>query len=262
MGQLLVIDVGSAFGDFSRHVHHAAAKSSKMSDTRIYLVEPNPIYKRTPWGRIYKKNHIAAALVAKDEVFLELNLSRSPEMSSVLLANPLASPIWSHHKAGMEVTGKIRVNGISLDTLISRVEKSDEFEHKVLKLDIQGEDIAVLTNSSKAKKFFDIVIIEVSYTKESQLMDGAEEGIGKSLQLLESKGFSLLAAAPNGGGEANLILRSHYCSLEQALEIVEELDLLANPVLKFKPTTRTYRIRILIRQLVYFFLDRLVHIGK
>lgn len=164
-----VIDLGCADGHF--FLQHLSL--GLFAGSVPVNVDANPIYEeslkaiRETLGGSYL---IAAATDHIGEV--ELTLGSHPYWSSLLGES---DPYWQRmnklHK------GKTKVRAVTVDSLVQELNLAPPF---LLKLDIQGAELAVLKGAREALKETDVVICEIDLA-ELRPLDGAMDDAGFSL---------------------------------------------------------------------------------
>ena len=245
------LDVGAAWGDFSRDVAR-----KKFFDS-FYLVEPND-YFNGDIMRIKKSKVINVAVVPKglagSPVILYKTANR--ELSSVLPPRDLSGEeLWSSHSEGFRTNEVTLVESAELDDIIRRVRFETKFTSLLLKIDIQGLDFAVLSDSQLISEA-DIVVLEVPYNSGVSLSNSPTElSLRDVMTGLNKIGFQVLRVVPNGGGEANITLFSNRLNLMQALALEEVSGFSTSWVLKLGPKPLSAKWLTLIRNLRSKFLS-------
>lgn len=141
-----VIDVGAAFGSFSRTCH------SIFPEAQYILVEPLreyiPSLKRITKGMARASYEIAVA-TAQDQV-ISINVHH----------DLVGSSLYREVEEGTDVNGVLReVRSITLDRLIIEQKALPPY---LIKIDVQGAELDVLTGGLTALSGAELVVLEVS----------------------------------------------------------------------------------------------------
>ena len=208
------LDIGAAWGEFSKDV------SKKNYFDSFYLVEPND-YFVNELKRLKNSKLLTLAVVPQKFAggTVPLYKTRNRELSSLLLPRDLSGvDLWRAHNEGYQTTEVSEVDSITLDEIIQRIRFETGFTSLQIKLDIQGLDFSVVSDSRLIGEA-DIVVLEVPYGPQVSLSNSPEElTLADVMNGLKKIGFQVLRIVPNGGGEANITLFSNRLTLEQALE--------------------------------------------
>jgi FkbM family methyltransferase len=237
------LDIGAAWGEFSKDV------SNKNYFDSFYLVEPNDYFVKG-LKRIRGSKILTVALVP--QVFagspVTLYKTRNSELSSLFPPRDLSNVgLWRAHAEGYRTMEVSEVSSITLDELIQRVRIETGFTSLQIKLDIQGLDFTVVSESKLIGEA-DIVVLEVPYNAHVSLSNRPEElNLADVMKGLKKIGFQVLRIVPNGGGEANITLFSNRLTLEQALEREELSGFSSSWILKLGPKPLAAKWRTLNR---------------
>jgi len=123
---------------------------------------------------------IVDAALAEGEGTARFNQLRHPAGSSLL--KPRADVVKQFAANSWDVIGTVDVRKISYDQLVG-----GEDEISILKLDIQGAEMGVLSNSQEGLRKTKCIIMEVTFTPHYE----DDSGFPELHQLMASKGFGL-----------------------------------------------------------------------
>jgi FkbM family methyltransferase len=145
-----VIDLGSADGHF--FIQHYAL--GIFAGAVPVNVDANPIYESSLKAtRDTLGGHYAIAAATDHVGEIELTLGSHPYWSSLLAEN---DPYWQ--RINKLHRGKLKVPAVTVDSLVRQFALQPPF---VLKLDIQGAELAVLKGARETLKETDVVICEI-----------------------------------------------------------------------------------------------------
>jgi len=144
-----VIDVGAAFGSFSRECHDV------FSNARYLLLEPleeyRPLLERLTQAMPTAQYMLAAAAARSGEI--EINVH--PDL--------VGSSLYREVEKGTDVNGVARA--VSATTIDSAVNDCGARGPFLLKVDVQGAELDVLHGAEKSLADCEYVILEVSFFK-------------------------------------------------------------------------------------------------
>ena len=144
-----VIDVGAAFGSFTRECH------AVFPDAYYLLIEPleeyRPLLNRLT--RAITKVHYCIAAAADRPGTMELNVH--PDL--------VGSSLYREVESATDVNGIPRT--VSLVTLDSMVHERGAIGPYLIKLDVQGAELDVLRGAEQVLADSDFVVLEVSFFK-------------------------------------------------------------------------------------------------
>lgn len=164
----VIVDVGANTGQF------LIAAKSYFTDAKIYSFEPNPeafnILKKNAdqFHSVHLYNYALADRRKSITFYINKNLS---EWSTVLKPKD------------PENFSKLNVQTDQLDSLLPKLSKID-----LLKIDVEGAELAVLKGSIKTLKKSKYVMVEVSLMRESQ-----DTGSSKTVMFLLKNNFRLFS---------------------------------------------------------------------
>jgi hypothetical protein len=224
------------------------AREKKFFDC-FYLVEPN-IFFRRELTKIKNAKVIELAVVprALSGVPIALYKTRNRELGSLLPPRDLSGvDIWSSHAEGYKNIETAPVDSATIDEIINRIRFETGFTSLLIKIDIQGLDFAVVSDSRLIREA-DIVVLEVPFDSDVSLSGSPDElNLADVMKSLDKIGFRLLRIVPNGGGEANISLFSNRITLEQALEFEQLSGFSTSWILKMRPKPLSAKWRTLTR---------------
>lgn len=144
-----VIDVGAAFGSFTRECH------AVFPDAEYLLIEPLEEY-RPPLNRLTRaisKAHYCIAAAAAQPGTMELNVH--PDL--------VGSSLYREVESATDVNGIPRT--VSVVTIDSTVNERGAVGPYLIKLDVQGAELDVLRGAEQALADCEFVVLEVSFFK-------------------------------------------------------------------------------------------------
>jgi len=128
----------------------------------------------------YSCVEVVDAALAESDGIATFHQLRHPAGSSLL--KPRAEIVREFAAGSWDVIGEVSVKKISYDRLVAK-----EAEVSILKLDIQGAEMGVLSNSIEGLQRTKSVIVEVTFTPHYE----NDSGFAELHRLMAQKGFGL-----------------------------------------------------------------------
>lgn len=226
--------MGASIGLFASYVASLTRPDSK-TPAKVFAIEPIPSVAL----QIRPRENLTVVQVAvlpensiPESGRVDLNVYNNSELSSFRTINgSVDNSLWSDHLSGAQLKEVISVAATTLETLI--------LDHKMpivdfLKIDAQGEDLAVLESAGAMMGRIQAVVIEVPYTREASLYE-SEISLSDAIEKVRAWGFIPVRITPNGGGECNLFLINQNQDLADYFRLETDLGLLKAPTLKIGP---------------------------
>jgi FkbM family methyltransferase len=181
------VDAGAHAGTWTQ------ALLDRFSPEHVIAVECEPRLVGPLKARFGAFPHVSVvdAALAGSEGRATFNRLRHPLLSSLL--KPRAQPLKEFVSDAWDFVETVDVPKVSYDRLVEDVE-----EISILKLDIQGGEMDVLSNSQEGLKKTKCIIMEVTFTPHYE----NDFGFAELHQTLAGKGFGLyrLSSGYHGGG--------------------------------------------------------------
>lgn len=181
------VDAGAHKGDWTQ------ALLEVFKPERVIAVECEPRLVQPLKARFSARQSVKVveAALAEGEGSASFHQLRHPASSSLL--KPRNEVVKEFLANSWDLVGTVEVRKISYDRLVA-----DEAEVSILKLDIQGAEMATLTASREGLEKTKCIILEVTFTSHYE----GDSGFPELHQLMAGRGFGLyrLSAPYNRGG--------------------------------------------------------------
>lgn len=173
-----VFDVGANRGQF------ALVASRRWPDARLVCFEPLPEPCRTLASALRDHRHICVvdAALTTQAGTVEMHISRAEDSSSLL-------PITERQLAAFPGTEEVGVREVRAARLDEEVRPGTFERPALLKIDVQGSELAVLRGATGVLPELDCILVECSFLE----LYGGQPLTDDVIRFLHEQGFALVA---------------------------------------------------------------------
>ena len=179
LGIRTVVDVGAHTGEF------ASAISAILPTARIYSFEPQEDCHQRLCTRLASHRSFRAFCVALGDTKDEMRFYRSSFTKSSSLL-----PMSQLHKSAFPWSADNESMNVSVDRLDNYISELDISPPVLLKIDVQGYELAVLRGATKMLKLTKCVIVETSF----KTLYHGQASFSQVYDMLSSAGFDYAGA--------------------------------------------------------------------